>query len=458
MRLRIDSHTRLLDDGATIAGGSPYAHWSLNPREHVDLNRWLAGATVDLDDASEADLAHRLLTRGMVQPESGRSISVEEVTVVIPAHNCADRVATTLGLLPNVRIIVVDDGSARPLTLADIREPDPSATHEGRIEVLRCERNKGPGAARNIGLGAVTTRYVAFIDAGIEIAEEPLLQLGAWMHSFVSVVAPRVRSAPGGSRVQRYDRHRSPIDLGPLPSPVLPGARVPYVPTACLLTRSDAIRAIKGFDESLRYGEDVDLVWRLPSGSVRFVPEIEALHRPRQTLTEFARQRFNYGSGAAGLAAKHGKAGAPVCLSPWSAALWGLILLRRPASAVAIFGYSIAALSKELDSENATKEAAQMVADGTGWSGVALAAAAVRAWWPLTLVALMSRRTRTTALVISGVGVLRRMQDATAGERVNNVVVGVVDDLAAGAGMWSGSLKHQSFACLLPDLEDRTEF
>lgn len=458
MRLRIDSNTRLLQNGTAIVGGSPYAHWPLKPSEHAHLKRWLAGATVDLDDASEAELAHRLLTRGMLQPEPGSSISGDDITVVIPAHNCADRVATTLRLLPNLRVIVVDDGSDRPLKLGDICEFGPTATQEGRIEILHSETNIGPGAARNIGLGAVTTPYVAFIDAGIEIAEASLRQLGAWMFSFVSVVAPRVRSAPGVSRVQRYDQHRSPIDLGSLPSPVSPGARVPYVPTACLLTRSDAIRGINGFDESLRYGEDVDLIWRLPAGSVRFVPEVQALHRPRQTLTEFARQRFNYGSGAAGLAAKHGKAGAPVCLSPWSAALWGLILLRRPASAVALFGYSIAALANELDSQNAAKESAQLVTVGTGWSGIALAAAAVRAWWPVTLVALMSRRTRTTALIISGVGFLRRSQDAPTGQRVNDLAVGAIDDLAAGAGMWSGALKLRSLTCLLPDLADRTEF
>ena len=51
--------------------------------------------------------------------------------------------------------------------------------------------------------------------------------------------------------------------------------RVAYVPTAALLVRRAALG--DGFDESLRNGEDVDLVWRLIEAGwrVRYEPAVQ---------------------------------------------------------------------------------------------------------------------------------------------------------------------------------------
>ena len=68
----------------------------------------------------------------------------------------------------------------------------------------------------------------------------------------------------------------SPLDLGPHASLVGPGRRVAYLPAAALLARRDALLELGGFDESMRFGEDVDLVWRLlargPAGPLRAEP------------------------------------------------------------------------------------------------------------------------------------------------------------------------------------------
>src|SRR6202012_5155309 len=91
-------------------------------------------------------------------------------------------------------------------------------------------------------------------------------------------VAPRVVPAAGRrSTLARYLADRSPLDLGPDPALVRPGGAVSYLPTACVLVRASAFRA---FDESLRYGEDVDLIWRLvdAGAALRYDPVLTVRH------------------------------------------------------------------------------------------------------------------------------------------------------------------------------------
>src|ERR1700744_702356 len=79
----------------------------------------------------------------------------------------------------------------------------------------------------------------------------------------LALVAPRVRSAAGDSALARYEKRGAPLDLGPDASLVGPGRRVAYVPAAAMVARRDAVLDLGGFDESMRFGEDVDMVWRL---------------------------------------------------------------------------------------------------------------------------------------------------------------------------------------------------
>ena len=82
------------------------------------------------------------------------------VTVVIPVwdsycEQLADCVASASdqeGV--DVRVVVVDNASELPLPRLD-----------GRVSVVRSEARLGVGAARNLGLAAVETDYVAFLDA-----------------------------------------------------------------------------------------------------------------------------------------------------------------------------------------------------------------------------------------------------------------------------------------------------
>ena len=85
------------------------------------------------------------------------------VSVVIPCFNhgrfleqCLDSIRAQA--YPNVETIVVDDASTDPETLALL-----DRLHD--VELVRMERNSGPGAARNAGVERAGGRYVLPVDA-----------------------------------------------------------------------------------------------------------------------------------------------------------------------------------------------------------------------------------------------------------------------------------------------------
>lgn len=90
------------------------------------------------------------------------------VSVIIPCYRSEATITraieSVLGQLrPPVEIIVVDDGSgAQTCNALDQICALPGTA---RINLIRAEQNRGPGAARNTGWSAATQPYVAFLDA-----------------------------------------------------------------------------------------------------------------------------------------------------------------------------------------------------------------------------------------------------------------------------------------------------
>lgn len=89
------------------------------------------------------------------------------ISVVIPVWNdCAgaQSALTALAKAPAItEIIVVDDCSEQPI--AETLGTGPTRAAGQKMEVLRHDRNRGGGAARNTGLDAVTQPYVIFLDS-----------------------------------------------------------------------------------------------------------------------------------------------------------------------------------------------------------------------------------------------------------------------------------------------------
>src|SRR5581483_5898215 len=153
----------------------------------------------------------------------------------------------------------------------------------------------------------------------------------------------------------------------------------------------------------LRFGEDVDFVWRLveSGATVRYEPGALAVHPPRASLRAWTMQRFDYGTSAAPLAARHGSAVAPLVVSRWSAAAWALIGLGAPAAGTALAAATTALLAERLEAlDHPWTEAVRLAGRGHLFAGAQVADAVRRVWWPLAVAGLPSRRVRR-ALALS---------------------------------------------------------
>ncbi|MFJ3309350.1 mycofactocin biosynthesis glycosyltransferase MftF [Streptomyces sp. NPDC086549] len=440
LRLTPDPSLSRLSGGRTLLGGSPYRVLRLTEAGARLVEGWLDGAAV-ADRPGQRRLAGQLVSAGLVHPryEAG-PFTAADVTAVVPVRDRPE-VTATLGALAGLAgAVVVDDGSAVPLPGATVRHP----------------ASRGPAAARNSGWQRAGTELVAFLDA--DVVPEP-----GWLDALlphfadprVAAVAPRVRSRPGGTALERYEQERSPLDLGPLPAVVRPGSRVGYVPTAALVVRLSALRALGGFDESMRFGEDVDLVWRLADRGqlVRYEPASEVRHAPRSRWSAWARQRFDYGTSAAPLALRHGGAATPLRVSPWTLACWAAVAAGRPAAAAGTALITASLLPRKLHGVGVPAEESVALALRGHWgAGRLFADAVTRSWWPVAVPALAASRNGRLLLAAAWsrhITDWRKLRPPL--PLPQWLTARIADDLAYGAGVWWGALRHRTLAPLRPD-------
>lgn len=448
-----DPGLRITEDGRVLIGGAPLTVLRLSAQGAALVAQWFAGVGVG-ESASQRALARRLLDAGLAHPQPGPRRATD-VTIVVPVKDDLAGLERCLKRLSaggaSVSVLVVDDGStaaAQVRTLVD--------DHGARL--VRRETSGGPGVARNAGLAEVDTELVVFVDADVEGTAEWLQALvGHFDDPAVVAVAPRVRSRPGPGLRDRYEREHSPLDLGASPSIVGPGRAVAYVPTAALVVRRGDVVSIGGFDTELRFGEDVDLIWRLVAagGIVRYDPSVEVVHAPRESWPSWLAQRFGYGSSAASLSRRHGRKVAPARCSPWSMISWGAAAGGHPLIGVGVAAGSSAALMSKLgDISHPAKHAARLAGAGHLHAGRGLARALTRVWWPLAVVATLACRRLRPAIATAAV--VPAAWDWVAGRRpadpVRSVALSIVDDLAYGTGVWAGMIREKTAEPLVPDL------
>lgn len=459
LAVALDPGTRRIDGGAVLVGGAPLRLLRLSAAGARLVDRLEAGEPVP-PGATAQRLARRLLDAGIAHPRLAGTRSPYapgDVTVVVPVRDRPLELARTLERLGDVHeVVVVDDGSIDPGAV-------PAAAAGAAARVIRHERSRGPGAARNSGWRAADAPVIAFVDADVEPHPGWLVPLLAHLaDEAVVAAAPRVVpfAEPGTPRwLAAYEQVRSPLDLGPDEATVRPGSRVPYVPTAALVVRRSALEGLGGFDQHMLHGEDVDLVWRLvgAGGTVRYVPEAVAGHPVRGTLAAWLRQRYDYGSSAPPLARRHHGAVAPLTVSGWSAAAWGLVVAGAPAAGIALGAASTAALAPKLANlHHPVREAVRLAGLGNLYAGRQVADALRRAWFPLAAPLALRRRSRpalVAALVVPAL--LERAERRPRLGLGRWTALRLADDFAYGAGLWSRSIADRTTAALRPAFSGR---
>lgn len=442
-RVEIDPDTKRLDDN-TLFGGSPARVLRLS---EAGLKAWTELENGPVASKASAVLARRLTDAGIAHPVPP---SCEpDVTIVIPVHERADMLARVLTSLDGAYpVVVVDDGSTDAAGIARV-----AAEHGAKL--VRRD-NGGPAAARNTGIGHVDTGLVAFLDSDCEAS-------GDWIHGvaghfadpLVAAVAPRVLPvADDTTWAGRHALATGGLDLGDRPARVLPGTRVSYLPTAALVVRRAARAAL--FDTELRYGEDVDMVWRLHESGwrVRYEPSVQVRHHEPDTWQALLVRRFRYGTSAGPLAVRHPAAMAPLVLQPWPTLTVAALLARKPLPAGLAFAASVVAMLRTLrQAELPATGVPRAMATGVHQTWLGISRYGTQFAAPLLLAGLLwgkpGRRAAIASLVL-GRSLTTWLQQRPDIDPVRFVLGSLADDAAYGAGVWTSCVRARTSAPIRP--------
>ncbi len=211
----------------------------------------------------------------MPRHRSARVLSGADVTVVVPNWNGAGFIDAAIAALraqtePPGRIIVVDNASTDGSCQA-LRQRRYSGDHALAFDVVRLDRNRGFGAAANVGAALATSPLVAILNS--DARPEP-----RWLEALLAVVRDagdevwawgsvlvdghgRVESAgdtiSAAGVTSKRGRGLVPADLALEPFLVLAPAG------AAPLMRRDRLWQLGGYDERFfLYCEDLDLSLR----------------------------------------------------------------------------------------------------------------------------------------------------------------------------------------------------
>ncbi len=471
-RFALDADVRRTGQGRTLLGGSPFRLMRFSGVGSELIDALVAGDLIPATAANQK-LVSQLVEGGLVHPIiAPRYPKRGEVTIVIPVFGDVDGLHEALAAItdtyPEMPVIVVDDGSSAHDA---VRIAEVAAAHPG-VELQRLQSNQGPAAARNVGWRTAETPLVAFLDADVLARDWLSPILGHFDERSVAAVAPRV-SAPNPQRTRvagstkpasalnRYERVRSSLDMGHRSGRVAPRTRVSYAPAAALLVRRDALEALQGFDETLRFGEDVDFLWRLDEAGhqVRYDPASRVEHRNRLTWPALARQRMSYGSSAADLDQRHTGLVAPVEATAPVLGSWVLFAFGGKPGALVAAGLGVrgaGVLRETLRNhvDDPTGDAVDLTVESHRNAGGWLAAALTRTWLPFAVVgSIFSRRVRRATVAAMVIPASAEWYTESPDLDLPRwIAARVADDASYCLGVWKGAAQAKSANVLLPKI------
>ena len=182
-------------------------------------------------------------------------------SVVVPAFDRAATVGRTVASVQRAadewaaatggptEIIVVDDGSSD----ATATVAGAMAASDARVRLVR-QPNAGVSAARNLGAGLATGRWLVFLDCDDEVDPRWLVELGAELDAGARLVfAPAHAIGPDG--------HDEPWRVAPL-GPAFADVEGLFNPGMFALARAD-FAAVGGYSTVLTFSENTELAIRL---------------------------------------------------------------------------------------------------------------------------------------------------------------------------------------------------
>ena len=443
--LTVSESVRRFDDGHLLAGGVPFRVMRLSDAGVSALEQLQDGRAAS---PAARELGARLVDGGLASVRPPEPAAAPDVTVVIPVHDRSAELERCLRSLGGIDVVVVDDGSAQPERARAI------CRRHGATLIHRARRG-GPAVARNAALRETEAELIAFLDSDCVAPPGWLAHLaGHFTDPRVGAVAPRISPAPNGGHGarERYGSARSPLDLGPVPGAVAPGRPIAWVPAAALLVRRAALG--NGFDEALRYGEDVDLVWRLCGAgwTVHYDPTVAVAHHEPSSWRSLLARRYRYGTSAAPLARRHPGRVSPTVARGRPAVATALALTGRPGAACAVALSDACAAAVTLRRTGLPTAAAPGLGLSTTVNSLLhLSDTATRLAAPALIAALGNRRTRpAAAILLTAAPAAQWLRIRPRLDPVRWTAAALADDVAYGAGVWRGCIRCRTAEPLRP--------
>lgn len=205
---------------------------------------------------------------------------IPKVSVVIPTYNTTRYIAEALDSVRrqtfrDFETIVVNDGSPDTADLEKVLEP-----YRGEI-IYVSKPNGGPSSARNAGVTASQAPLIAFLDSD-----------DTWESTFLQVLVDLFAENPDidvvySNAVLFGDtdlKGQTLMDMCPFQEEItfesILSSRA-WVFVSCIVRKEVLVR-VGGFDQDLRYGEDLDLWLRIAHGGCKFLPCSQPLVRYRK--------------------------------------------------------------------------------------------------------------------------------------------------------------------------------
>ena len=208
-------------------------------------------------------------------------MSKPKLSVVVPTHNRPAKLrATVAGLMEqealeaaDYEVIVVDDGSSRPVEL------EPASIGSATVTVVRLE-GVGPSGARNRGAEVALSELLVFVDDDIQLG--PTFLASHWQAHLEWPGVLQVGSVrlPDSALATPFGRFRQDLEDNEVPEDVGKVAARNFCTAANLAVGRATFERLGGFDAKLSTGEDQDLALRHTErgGDIVFVPSARVVH------------------------------------------------------------------------------------------------------------------------------------------------------------------------------------
>jgi len=203
------------------------------------------------------------------------------ISILMPTYNTAPEMlrmaldSVRAQIYPEWELCIADDASPQAHVASILRD---YAARDGRIKVHWGKENRGVAHASNRALEMATGDYVVLMDHDDALEEQALFRFAQ------SIVADKPDLLYSDEVLTAADGNRANVLVRrPAFSPELLQAH-PYI-VHLVGFRSELLREIGGFDESLRVSQDYDLVLRVAERATRVAHVPELLYRWRTLAT-----------------------------------------------------------------------------------------------------------------------------------------------------------------------------